>query len=103
VALHTLTAAATVNLCVLLQFYAEANEAEAWIQEKRPLLTSSDFGKDEDSVQSLAKKLEVVERDLSQFQHTIGKLAKLSQGLVDRRHFDSHNITAKQVSCLFVQ
>jgi hypothetical protein len=27
----------------------------------------------------------------------------LSQGLVDRRHFDSHNITAKQVSCLFVQ
>jgi hypothetical protein len=24
-------------------------------------------------------------------------LAKLSQGLVDRRHFDSDNITAKQV------
>ena len=63
------------------------------------MLTSSDFGKDEDSVQSLAKKLEGVERDLSQFQHTIGKLAKLSQGLVDRRHFDSHNITTKQVGC----
>jgi len=64
---------------------------------------SSDFGKDEDSVQSLAKKLECVERDLSQFQHTIGKLAKLSQGLVDRGHFDSHNITMKQVGCLYVQ
>jgi hypothetical protein len=64
------------------------------------LLTSSDFGKDEDSVLSLAKKMEGVERDLSQFQHIIGKLAKLSQGLVDRRHFDSHNITVKQVSCL---
>lgn len=81
-----------------LQFYAEANEAEAWIREKRPLLTLSDFGKDEDSVQSLAKKLEGVERDLSQFQHTVGKLAKLAQGLVDRGHFDSHNITAKQVA-----
>ena len=98
--LHELTAVATVNLCVLLQFYAEANEAEAWIQEKRPLLMSSDFGKDEYSVQSLAKKLECVERDLSQFQHTVGKLAKLLQGLVDRRQFDTHNITAKQVSCL---
>jgi spectrin beta len=73
-----------------------------WIQEKWPLLAPSDFGKDEDSVQSLAKKLECVERDLSQFQHTIGKLAKLSQRVVDRRHFDSHNITAKQVSCLCV-
>jgi spectrin beta len=75
---------------------------EAWIQEKWPLLTLNDFGKDEDSAQSLAKKMEDVERDLSQFQHTIGKLAKLSQGLVDHRHFDSHNITVKQVSCLCV-
>jgi hypothetical protein len=40
-----------------------------------------------------------VERDLSQFQHTVGKLAKLAQGLVDRGHFDSHSITAKQVAC----
>ena len=103
VVLHELAAVATVKLCVLLQFYAEANEAEAWIREKGALLTSRDFGKDEDSVQSLAKKLEGIERDMSQFQHTIGKLAKLSQGLVDRRHFDSHNITAKQVSCLYVQ
>jgi spectrin beta len=82
-----------------LQFYAEANEAETWIREKRPLLTSSDFGKDEDSVLSLAKKLEGVERDLSQFQHIVGKLAKLAQGLVDRGHFDSHSITDKQVAC----
>lgn len=82
-----------------MQFYAEVNEAETWIREKRPLLTLSDFGKDEDSVQSLAKKLEGMERDLSQFQHTVGKLAKLAHGLVDRRHFDSHNITAKQVAC----
>jgi spectrin beta len=82
-----------------LQFYTEANEAETWIRDKRPLLTLSDFGKDEDSVQSLAKKLEGMERDLSQFQHTVGKLAKLAQGLVDRGHFDSQNIAAKQVTC----
>ncbi|XP_066999614.1 spectrin beta chain, non-erythrocytic 5 isoform X3 [Anabrus simplex] len=77
-------------------FYAEANEAETWIREKRPLLSSNDYGKDEDSVQSLLKKLEGMERDLSSFQHTVGRLAKLAQGLVERGHFDSQNITSKQ-------
>ncbi|XP_052120778.1 spectrin beta chain, non-erythrocytic 1 isoform X4 [Frankliniella occidentalis] len=78
-------------------FYAEAAEAETWMKEKRPMLTSSDVGKDEDSVLSLLKKLESCERDLSAFQHTIGRLAKLSSGLVDRGHFDSENIKQKQV------
>ena len=31
-------------------FYTEADEAEAWIRERRPLLSTSDLGKDEDSV-----------------------------------------------------
>lgn len=34
-----------------LQFYSEIGEAESWMREKQPLLTSSDLGKDEDSVQ----------------------------------------------------
>nr|CAD7395713.1 unnamed protein product [Timema poppensis] len=79
-------------------FYAEANEADAWIREKRPLLSSADFGKDENSVQSLMKKLEGLERDLSNFQRTVGRLSKLSQGLVDRGHFDSQNIHTKQLN-----
>ncbi|XP_034253991.1 spectrin beta chain, non-erythrocytic 1 isoform X5 [Thrips palmi] len=78
-------------------FYAEAAEAETWMKEKHPMLASSDVGKDEDSVISLLKKLESCERDLSAFQHTIGRLAKLSSGLVDRGHFDSSNIKQKQV------
>ncbi|XP_015599750.1 spectrin beta chain, non-erythrocytic 1 isoform X3 [Cephus cinctus] len=77
-------------------FYAEAAEAEQWIKEKQPLLTSTDYGKDEDSVQSLLKKLEGVERDLSGFEITINNLKKLSSGLVDRHHFDSRNIAQKQ-------
>ena len=34
-----------------LQFYAEVAEADSWMSDKRPLLVSRDFGKDEDSVQ----------------------------------------------------
>ncbi|KAK7865818.1 hypothetical protein R5R35_001276 [Gryllus longicercus] len=77
-------------------FYAEVNEAETWIREKYPLLSSTDYGKDEDSVQSLLKKLEGLERDLSGFQHTVGKLTKLAQGLLERGHFDSQTIMNKQ-------
>lgn len=77
-------------------FYAEAAEAEQWIKEKHPQLTSNDYGKDEDSVQSLLKKLEGLERDLSSFEGTIDNLKKLSQGLINRHHFDSKNIQQKQ-------
>ncbi|XP_034944641.1 LOW QUALITY PROTEIN: spectrin beta chain, non-erythrocytic 5 [Chelonus insularis] len=77
-------------------FYAEASEAEQWIKEKHPLLTSTDYGKDEDSVQSLLKKLEGLERDLSSFESTVENLKKLSLGLINRHHFDSKNIEQKQ-------
>lgn len=84
------------QICFYLQFYAEAAEAEQWIREKHPQLTSIDYGKDEDSVQSLLKKLESIERDLSGFENTIDNLKKLSKGLVERHHFDSKNIAHKQ-------
>ncbi|XP_012530663.2 spectrin alpha chain isoform X3 [Monomorium pharaonis] len=82
-------------------FYAEAAEAEQWIREKHPQLTSSDHGKDEDSVQCLLKKLEGIERDLSGFENTIDNLKKLSRGLVERHHFDSKNIAQKQADIEF--
>ncbi|XP_046434088.1 spectrin beta chain, non-erythrocytic 1 isoform X2 [Neodiprion fabricii] len=77
-------------------FYAEAAEAEQWIKEKRPQLASPDYGKDEDSVQTLLKKLEGIDRDLLSFKNTIDNLQKLSKGLTDRHHFDSKNIAQKQ-------
>ncbi|XP_050430131.1 spectrin beta chain, non-erythrocytic 5 isoform X2 [Adelges cooleyi] len=77
-------------------FYAEANEAEVWLKEKYPLLASNDYGRDEDSVLTLMKKLEGIERELNTFQHTLERLAKLSRDLVGRSHFDSENILHKQ-------
>jgi len=60
-------------------------------------LASNDYGRDEDSVQTLMKKLEGIERELNTFQHTLERLAKLSMNLVNRSHFDSENILRKQV------
>ncbi|XP_064623906.1 spectrin beta chain, non-erythrocytic 2-like isoform X3 [Lineus longissimus] len=79
-------------------FYAEINEAEAWMNEKKPFLTSPDLGRDEDSVQALLKKLEAIDLDIDNFRNTIGELAALSRGLVERKHFDRENIKTQQES-----
>ncbi|XP_071547281.1 spectrin beta chain, non-erythrocytic 5 isoform X4 [Panulirus ornatus] len=76
-------------------FYTEASEAEAWMREKRPLLFSQDFGKDETSVGALSKKLDNVARDLESFKTIVEKLSLLCAKLTDRRHFDSDNISKK--------
>ena len=33
------------------QYFSSAQEAESWIREKEPLISSGDYGKDEDSAQ----------------------------------------------------
>ncbi|XP_046630760.1 spectrin beta chain, non-erythrocytic 1-like isoform X4 [Daphnia pulicaria] len=79
-------------------FYSEAIEAETWIREKRQQLSNPDVGKDEDSIIGLLKKLDVIQRDVSGFNANMGRLAKLSRGLVERGHFDAPNIESKMGS-----
>ncbi|XP_063863705.1 spectrin alpha chain-like isoform X25 [Scylla paramamosain] len=76
-------------------FYSEVSEAEAWMREKKPLLTSQDFGKDELSVGALTKKLDNVSRDMEGFKGTVTKLSTLCSKLTERKHFDSENISKK--------
>lgn len=77
------------------QFYAEANEAESWLREKKPIISSHDYGKDEDSVSSLQKKLDALQRELVSFRPTVEKIDKLAGGLQERSHFDSEKIKTK--------
>ncbi|PVD25646.1 hypothetical protein C0Q70_13305 [Pomacea canaliculata] len=78
------------------KFYTEVNELELWMNEKIPQLTSSDLGKDEDSVLALMKKLDALDRDIDNFSNSIGELSALSRSLVDRNHYDSENIQRTQ-------
>uniref|UniRef100_A0A182W3B1 Spectrin beta chain n=1 Tax=Anopheles minimus TaxID=112268 RepID=A0A182W3B1_9DIPT len=77
------------------QFYAEANEAEFWLREKKPIISSQDYGKDEDSVSSLQKKLDGLQRELGAFKPSVEKIEKLASGLQSRGHFDSEKIKSK--------
>lgn len=72
------------------------------MKEKKPLLVSQDFGKDEISVGALTKKLDNVARDLEGFKSTVEKLSGLCVKLTERRHFDSDNISKKMVRIIIL-
>ncbi|XP_037069817.1 spectrin beta chain, non-erythrocytic 1-like [Pollicipes pollicipes] len=78
------------------QFYAEAEEADKWMRERKPLLTSQDTGRDRDAVTSLIKKLDLIERDISNYNQVIAKLSQLCQRLSDRGHFDAEPVSARR-------
>lgn len=86
-------------------FYAEINESELWIKERRPILISHDYGKDEDSVQSLQKKLDILQREIVAFKPTFEKIQKLAESLLERSHFDSEKIQAKneKIQNMFIE
>lgn len=56
------------------QYFADANEAESWMKEKRPIVMNDDYGKDEDSSEALLKKHEALVSDLEAFASTIAVL-----------------------------
>lgn len=76
-------------------FYVEANEADIWMKEKYTIFLSTDYGKDEDSVQLIQKKLDAVQRELNTFSTSVGQVEKLASGLIERKHFDNENIKNK--------
>lgn len=77
-------------------FYTEASEAVTWLKDKRPLIASKDYGKDEDSVQTLQRRLEGLACEMAAFQSTVARLSKIAANLIERQHFDAANIQAKQ-------
>ncbi|CAH0552966.1 unnamed protein product [Brassicogethes aeneus] len=77
-------------------FYQEVSEAEAWINDKYPLLVSKEVGKDETTAQSLKRKLQGVFLELQGFKPTIDKINKVADNLIEREHFDVKNIEAKK-------
>ncbi|XP_022101019.1 spectrin alpha chain, non-erythrocytic 1-like isoform X4 [Acanthaster planci] len=61
------------------QYFADANEAESWMKEKEPIVCSEDYGKDEDTAESLLKKHEALQSDLKAYHWTIENLAKQAE------------------------
>ncbi|KAL3276987.1 hypothetical protein HHI36_012347 [Cryptolaemus montrouzieri] len=56
------------------QFYADANEADSWLNEKTSLVTSSDYGSDEPSAQALLSRHKDLEGEINAYSGDVQSL-----------------------------
>ncbi|CAH3114647.1 unnamed protein product [Porites lobata] len=93
------------------QYLADVAEAESWLKEKEPIVTSDDYGKDEDSAQALLTKHVAIMSDLRAYGTEIDGLREQSQNCKESAHisdlsdkecvvalYDYQEKTAREVS-----
>ncbi|XP_012946429.2 spectrin alpha chain, non-erythrocytic 1 [Aplysia californica] len=90
------------NLDISLQtqkYFSEVAEVEAWINDKMALVTSKDFGKDENAADKLLAKNNVLETDIQTYQAIVNGLGKESSRLFKLGYSDPQALRKAQV-CL---
>lgn len=65
------------------QFYADANEADSFLNEKKSLLTSTDYGSDEPSGQALLQRHKDLQGELNAYRVDIQSLNNQAEKLID--------------------
>uniref|UniRef100_A0A8C7E9R9 Spectrin beta, non-erythrocytic 5 n=1 Tax=Nothoprocta perdicaria TaxID=30464 RepID=A0A8C7E9R9_NOTPE len=63
------------------EFLMNTSDLEAWIAEKRPLVTSKDYGKDEDGTLKLLQKHKALEHEIAVYQTLMKELSESAQSL----------------------
>ncbi|ODM96280.1 Spectrin beta chain, non-erythrocytic 1, partial [Orchesella cincta] len=63
-------------------FYSDANEMDSWVTEKRPLVSSSDYGEDEPSAQALLQRHVNLEEEIIAYEVDIKGLNSQADKLV---------------------
>ncbi|NXK06704.1 SPTN5 protein, partial [Herpetotheres cachinnans] len=63
------------------EFLMNTADVEAWIAEKHPLVTSKDYGKDEDGTLKLLKKHKALEQEIAIYQNMMKELSESAQTL----------------------
>ena len=74
---------------------------EAWINDKMALVTSKDFGKDENAADKLLAKNNVLETDIQTYQAIANGLGKESSRLFKLGYSDPQALRKTQVGCTF--
>ena len=82
------------------QYLAEVSDVEAWIAEKLQIVSSQDFGKDEDAAAKLLTKHRAVELELQTHDGLVKKLGKEADKLIKIDKQEGMEIHAKQVSIM---
>ncbi|KAJ1103984.1 hypothetical protein NDU88_001400 [Pleurodeles waltl] len=66
----------------LQQFLSETSDLENWVAEKRPLVTSKDYGKDQPATLHLIKKHKATEHEIEVYQNLAKQLDNAGQALL---------------------
>nr|XP_009682974.1 PREDICTED: spectrin beta chain, non-erythrocytic 5 [Struthio camelus australis] len=63
------------------EFLMNTSDLEAWIAEKRPLVTSKEYGKDEDGTLKLLQKHKALEHEIAVYQTLMKEMSESAQPL----------------------
>ncbi|XP_032107131.1 spectrin beta chain, non-erythrocytic 5 [Sapajus apella] len=91
---------------LLLQFFRDADEEMAWVQEKLPLATAQDYGQSLSAVRQLQEQHQNLEREMSSHEALTRVVLGTGHKLVQAGHFAAHEVAArvqqleKAVGCL---
>ncbi|XP_056867453.1 spectrin beta chain, non-erythrocytic 5 isoform X2 [Takifugu flavidus] len=75
---HRLQAALTIK-----QYFADAAEANSWLGDRKPLLTSEDYGKDESHTAVLLQRHLWVEKEIVAYSSEIGRLSEQARSAAE--------------------
>ncbi|XP_066550797.1 spectrin beta chain, non-erythrocytic 5 [Amia ocellicauda] len=67
---------------VIKQYFADVDEADSWLRERRPLLASDDCGKDESSADALLQRHLRLEKDVSAYASEVKRLGEQAKSAV---------------------
>ena len=84
----------------LHQFRHDAEDEVSWIRERNPLASSSDLGHTLTEVQSLQKKHQALETEVSSHVAVMQGVASTAQELITSRHFASEQIQEQRETLL---
>ncbi|XP_054256450.1 spectrin beta chain, non-erythrocytic 5 [Indicator indicator] len=81
------------------EYLMNTSDLEAWIAEKYPLVTSKDYGKDEDGTLKLLKKHKILEHEITIYQNLMKDLSESAQTLplTGFIHYDDIDAPKEQV------
>ncbi|XP_023568382.1 spectrin beta chain, non-erythrocytic 5 [Octodon degus] len=80
---------------LLLQFFRDADEEMAWVQEKLPLATAQDFGQSLSTVQHLQEKHQNLENEISNHEALMDVVVGTGHKMVQAAHFAAHEVAAR--------
>ncbi|EHH63003.1 hypothetical protein EGM_15887 [Macaca fascicularis] len=80
---------------LLLQFFRDADEEMAWVQEKLPLATAQDYGQSLSAVRHLQEQHQNLESEMNSHEALTRVVLGTGHKLVQAGHFAAHEVAAR--------